>query len=104
MRDDGTISVRFFGSLHELRHEQGLPVSDEIPVPSQGLAAREIARRLGVPLDRVEGVFCNRIVRDLDHVVQPGDRIAFVPKGTPGPHRYFLGLYEAGRHEGEDDR
>jgi hypothetical protein len=29
--------------------------------------------------------------------ISPGDRVAFVPYGTPGPHRVFLGLYAAGK-------
>jgi hypothetical protein len=45
----------------------------------------------------IEGVFCNRVVHGIDHVIKPGDRVAFVPKGTPGPHRFFLGLYAAGK-------
>ena len=33
--------------------------------------------------------------------VSPGDRVAFVPYGTPGPHRVFLGLYTAGKEESD---
>jgi len=33
--------------------------------------------------------------------VSPGDRVAFVPYGTPGPHRVFLGLYAAGEEESD---
>jgi nitroreductase len=61
---------------------------------------------MGLPVDTIEGAFCNHSIHGLAHVVMRGDQVAFVPYGTPGPHRYFLGLYEAGHEErtiGEDD-
>ena len=39
----------------------------------------------------------------LDRVILPGDRVAFVPRGIPGPHRFTLGIYSAGRGEGRSD-
>ena len=33
----------------------------------------------------------------LNGPVVPGDQVAFVPRGTPGPHRYTLGIHRAGR-------
>jgi hypothetical protein len=39
----------------------------------------------------------NHTVHGLDVWLNPGDRVAFVPFDTPGPHRVFLGLYEAGK-------
>lgn len=100
MAGSGTVAVRMFGLLHTMRREQGLPVEVEVEVPEDGVPARSIAEDLGLPLDRIEGVFCNHVVHGIAHVIHPGDRIAFVPQGTPGPHRYFLGLYEAGQGEG----
>ena len=66
-------------------------------------APPSIATRLDLPHDLIEGVFCNHTVYGLDHVIRPGDRIAFVPYGTPGPHRFTLGLYDAGRGNRSDD-
>ncbi len=62
-----------------------------------GITGRDLARRLALPLGEIEGVFVNGRVRGPEHVILPGDRVAFVPKGTPGPHRFALGLYAAGR-------
>ncbi|PKQ29248.1 MAG: hypothetical protein CVT60_06370 [Actinobacteria bacterium HGW-Actinobacteria-10] len=98
----GTIRVRFFGVLHALRRERGLPLHEVLPVPDGGVVASALAGQLELPLESIEGVFCNHRVHPLDVVIRPGDEIAFVPKGTPGPHRYFLGLYGAGR--AGDDR
>lgn len=94
---EGDVRVRFFGILRALRKEQGLEPYGEMHVSIPPMPASELARRLGLPLDRIEGVFCNHRIHPLSHVIRPGDEIAFVPKGTPGPHRYFLGLYQAGQ-------
>lgn len=93
----GTIHVRFFGVLHALRRERGLPLHEEITIPRGGVLASVLVRELDLPLDRIEGVFRNHKVHPLDTTLFPGDEVAFVPQGTPGPHRYFLGLYAAGR-------
>jgi hypothetical protein len=97
----GPVTVRMFGLLHLLRSEQGLPSTVEMEVPLNGTTGRELALGLGLPCDRIEGMFVNHTVYAIDHPVMPGDRVAFVPYGTPGPHRMFLGLYRAGR-ESED--
>jgi hypothetical protein len=88
--------IRMFGLLHTLRSRLGLPVTVELAVPPGGKAAREIALDLELPLDKIEAVFCNHIACPLDHIIMPGDRVAFVPYGTPGPHRYCLGIKQAG--------
>ena len=93
------VTVRMFGALHTLYKERGLPTTVEATVADDGTPAHELATSLELPLDMIEGVFCNRTVRPLGWVIHPGDRVAFVPKGTPGPHRFFLGLYAAGKHE-----
>lgn len=96
------VTVRTFGMLRALRVERGLPISVEIEVADEGTSAGEIADELGLPRDLIEGVFCNHTVYGLGHLVRPGDRVAFVPYGTPGPHRVTLGLYDAGRGQREE--
>jgi hypothetical protein len=93
------VTVRMFGLLHLFRSERGLPSTVEVEVPPEGTTGRGLALDLGLPCDQIEGVFVNRTVYGIDHPVMPGDRVAFVPYGTPGPHRVFLGLYDAGRGE-----
>ncbi len=90
------VIIRMFGLLHTLRKKQELPVTVEMQLPPEGKTARAIARQLQLPPDKIEAVFCNHLTYPLDHVIRPGDRIAFVPYGTPGPHRYFLGIQQAG--------
>jgi hypothetical protein len=97
-----TCTVRLFGSLHTLRKERGLPCVEEVPIPVGGLTGAELAAQMELPSHMIEGVFCNRTVYPLRHHIMPGDRVAFVPNGTPGPHRVFLGLYAAGKDEAGD--
>jgi hypothetical protein len=80
--------------LDTYRREQGLPVTTRVEVPREGRSAREIARELDLPLDRVEGVFLNHRGAGLDALVRPGDRVAFVPSGTPASHPAFFGPFE----------
>jgi len=106
MSGNAPVQIRIFGMLAELRKERGEPTSLEMSIPEDGTTAEEIAAELGLPPQFIEGVFCNHTVYGLDHVINPGDQIAFVPYGTPGPHRFTLGLYSAGKRnpEGEDAR
>jgi hypothetical protein len=97
MDSTGSVTVRMFGVLHASRRAEGLPTTIEVEVPEEGTTARQLALELDLDLDLIEGAFVNRSVCSIDHAVFPGDRLAFVPRGTPGPHRFYLGLYNAGR-------
>lgn len=88
-----------FGLLHTLRTERGQSPIVELDVSAEGITARQIALDLELPIEDIEGVFCNHVVHGLDHLIMPGDRVAFVPPGTPGPHRFLLGLYRAGAED-----
>ena len=96
-------TVRLFGALYALQKERGGDTVLEVELPPEGVTGTELAGMLDLPLSMIEGVFCNRTVRPLGHRLMPGDRIAFVPEGTPGPHRFFLGLYAAGKEGVETD-
>lgn len=96
---DTQVTVRLFGALYALQKERGGPTLLEVDLPPEGMTGAELARMLDLPVSMIEGVFCNRTVRPLAHRLMPGDRVAFVPEGTPGPHRFFLGLYAAGKED-----
>ena len=93
---DKPTTIRMFGLLHTLRKQKSLPVTVDLQLPAEGKTARDIAQELELPLDKIEAVFCNHLTYPLDHIILPGDRVAFVPHGTPGPHRYCLGIKQAG--------
>jgi hypothetical protein len=96
-RQTALVTVRMFGLLHSLRRSRGLPATVELEIPEEGKSAFEIAQLLDLPLERIEAVFCNHRTYDLNHRIYPGDRIAFVPPGVPGPHRFYLGIHQAGK-------
>lgn len=90
-------TVRMFGALHTFRREQGLQSTAEVSIPVGGCLACELARELELPLEKIEAVFVNHIVHGLDHRIQAGDRVAFIPTGIPGPGRLLLGIASAGQ-------
>ena len=99
MADKTAATVRVFGVLREYQRNRGLVAETVEEIPDDGISAAKLANRMGLPVDSIEGAFCNHTIYGLTHVVRAGDEVAFVPYGTPGPHRYFLGLYKAGHEE-----
>ena len=97
MAEPAKVLVQMFGSLHTYRRKQGLSPKVELDVPAEGILAVEIARQLELPLEKIEGVIHNHKVKSLDCAVMPGDKLAFVPRGIPGPYRFMLGIYAAGK-------
>ncbi len=103
MEAENNVTVRMFGLLHSARRQAGLPSTVTVEVPAEGTTGTQLARELGLDVDKIEGVFVNRTVYDLGHPIMPGDRVAYVPYGTPGPHRFYLGLYRAGKSGHPDE-
>lgn len=93
------VTVRMFGTLRLAREAEGEPTTLSVEVPAEGVSAHELAERLGLDPNAIEGAFVNHVLYSLSCEVVPGDRVGFVPYGTPGPHRFYLGLYEAGKAE-----
>jgi len=91
-KESGVVTIRLFGSLRALMRERGLPVGYERVVPREGKTGFEVAEELELPEERIEVMFRNGLIRSLDEKVFPGDRVAFVPPGTPGPYRVLLGM------------
>ena len=95
--------IRMFGVLYTYRGKKGLSASVDIQLPPGGKSALSIAQELELPLDKIEAVFINNTIYPLGHLIFPGDQVAFVPYGTPGPHRYTLGIKQAGdKHNREN--
>lgn len=87
-----TIEVRGFLHLDSyFRKNYGtIPLILDLDTPITGV---DLAERLKVPLDEIEVIFVNGFVQALDFTIQPGDRIAFLPPGCPGPYRIAMGFY-----------
>ncbi|SHI84973.1 Mut7-C ubiquitin [Geosporobacter subterraneus DSM 17957] len=87
-------SIEVRGFLHldaAFRKKHGkIPLIMDLDSPITG---RELAEKLEIPWDEIEVIFVNGFVQDLDYVIHPGDRVAFLPPGCPGPYRIALGFY-----------
>ncbi|BAF59649.1 MAG: MoaD/ThiS family protein [Pelotomaculum sp.] len=89
----GCVEVRGFGDLRKLFEEKSWPFPLSVDLEG-ATTAGELAKRLGIPFDKIEVAFVNGLAQSLDYVVKPGDRVAYVPPGTPGPYRVFLGFVQ----------
>ncbi|GAB6109865.1 MoaD/ThiS family protein [Fusibacter bizertensis] len=96
-RAKNTIEVRGFLQLDAfLRKRYGKPpVILEFHMPSTGY---ELADYFMIPLSEIEVIFVNGLVQSLDFIINPGDRVAFLPPGCPGPYRIALGFYGKNQH------
>ena len=90
--DKSKVEVRGFLHLDAiLRKKYGKPpYYIELNEPVTGSI---LAHKLSIPLDEIEVIFINGFVYDLNEIINPGDRIAFLPPGCPGPYRIALGFY-----------
>jgi len=86
-----SVTVRAIAFLDTFCREHDLPSTMSIDVPEAGIRAFDLADSIGLPVERIEGIFHNYTVSGLDALVMPGDRVAFVPYGTPGSHPAFFG-------------
>jgi hypothetical protein len=89
------VTVKMIAMLDGYRRQRGLPTTVLLDVAEGGESAADIAGRLGLPLVMIDGVFLNHAGAGLAAVVQPGDRVAFVPRGTPASHPAFFGPFGA---------
>ena len=93
MQSTPSVTVRAIAFLDAFQKERGQPSTLRVEVPEAGTRALDLAASLDLPLDRIEGVFLNHTVSGLDALVRPGDRVAFVPHGTPASHPAFFGPF-----------
>lgn len=93
MSAPGTAHVRALAFLHTLQRDAGRLPSQDVVVPREGVGALALARSIGIDPARIEGLFLNHRVSGTDAVIRPGDRVAFVPYGTPASHPAFFGPF-----------
>jgi hypothetical protein len=80
-------------TLHTIRRDLGRAPTVSVDVPAEGATARSLAIGLELPIELIDGLFLNSRGVDLDARVLPGDRVAFVPLGTPASHPAFFGQF-----------
>jgi len=89
--DKKTIEVRVFGRLTGIFENKHWPIPFIMDLENPIIGA-ELAKKLKIPRNEIEVIIVNGVVQALSYSVQPGDRVAFVPPGTPGPYRVLLGF------------
>ncbi len=87
----GDIEVRGFSELKKIFDERKWPFPLIFNL-EEAISAAELAVRLDLPSEKIEIVFVNGKAMPIDCLIKPGDRVAFVPPGTPGPYRVLLGF------------
>jgi molybdopterin converting factor small subunit len=102
-----TITLKAFSFLQPEFRKKGLAADENSVSLCPGDTVNTVLKRLKIDSSLVEGSFINGSVRPLDTELNPGDRVALVPPGTPGPYRFILGisakrdqLRDAGAHCG----
>lgn len=98
-----SIEIRVFGRLSELVNKRNWPTPVVLKL-EKPVSGADLADLLEIPLEDVEVVIVNGAVRELSCSIQPGDRVAFVPPGTPGPYRVLLGFIKKERFPSESTR
>lgn len=89
-----TIEVVGFMDLATLFRGRGWASPYLVPL-DETIDGLELLRRLEVERAAVESLFVNHKAIGLRAaVIRPGDRVALVPPGVPGPHRFSLGIWQ----------
>jgi hypothetical protein len=87
-----TVELRGFMQLESLFRKRGWRNPHLFQLDGK-VAGPEFLALLDVPFKEVEVIFVNRTAFPMHlAMVQPGDRVALVPPGVPGPHRLLLGF------------
>jgi len=86
------IELHAYMGLSDLFRERGW-ANPHAFVVERDLSGPELLQALDIGAGRVEVIFVNRKAYAADiAVIRPGDRVALVPPGVPGPHRFLLGF------------
>lgn len=87
-----TVEIRAFMFLRDVFRERNWPIPYYFKLERE-CNSIELATMLNLPLEKIEAVFINHKAYPLgEGLIKPGDRVAFLPPGTPGPHRVLVGI------------
>ena len=87
-----TILFNAFSFLQKKLAEKNIAYADASMDVKEGTTPGDLLDAMGLSRDEVEAVFINGKVGPFDTLLRDDDRVAFVPPGTPGPYRVFLGF------------
>lgn len=86
------ITFNAFSELQRRLKEKHLPYANVAIEAPDGALVSTLLSIAGLEQSEVEAVFVNGVIRPFSHVLRSGDRVAALPRGTPGPYRVLLGL------------
>ena len=86
------ITFSAFLSLRAKLDGAGVPCRQARLEAPDGCTVGGLIAQVGLDDTDVEAVFVNGRVMPMDTPLTERDRVAFVPPGTPGPHRCLLGI------------
>jgi sulfur carrier protein ThiS len=87
-----SIELHAYMGLADLFRQRGWTNPYPFAISHQ-MSGAELVKALDIAPERVEVLFVNRkAYAAATAQVQPGDRVALVPPGVPGPHRFLLGF------------
>ena len=90
--ENGEIEIRFFMFLADLCKERGWTSPMQFKL-SDRISGPELLQKLDIPTERVEVLLVNgKAVWPSIAEIYPGDRVALLPPGTPGPYQVLLGF------------
>lgn len=93
-KSDDAVEVRAFGDLRKLFSDRDWPLPTYFKLKGEQPDV-ELAKDLDLPIEEIESVIINgKPVPFGKGIIKSGDRVAFVPPGTPGPYRAILGMVE----------
>ena len=94
-KDNAMVEVRGFAQLKRIFDERGWSFPYLYKLEEE-CSAIELIKMLDLPIDKIEAVFINGSSTSLEEArVKPGDRVGYVPYGTPGVARLLLGIKQA---------
>ena len=81
-----------FSFLQNKLKAQNMAYSNVSMTLTDGTTPKALLQTLSLTREDVEVVFINGKVAPFSTALRDGDRVAFVPPGTPGPYRVYLGF------------
>ncbi|MDP6776819.1 MAG: MoaD/ThiS family protein [Candidatus Latescibacteria bacterium] len=87
-----TVTLNAFLFLREVLDRKGVDCRNAPVTLPPGTTVSGLITHLGLEHGEVEAVFVNGKIVPEDTALYDGDRAGLVPPGTPGPHRFLLGI------------
>ena len=89
------INFNVFGFLQKKLKENNIDSCNVCLAIKEQETPADLMTRFNLSDEDVEAVFVNGEVSSFHARLKDGDRVAFVPPGTPGPYRVLLGIRDS---------